>query len=153
MYIKCLMVFTLIFIIGLSACSSAEITFPDSNLEAAMREAIHKPEGAIRTSDLEKVVAFSATGREIADITGLEHCTQELDRGCTSGSIGRYICRVLLFLHNIQCTHAVDRDKLSSVTKVRPSYTPTSIKYLARRLGIGWYRRCIWCVRTRIAWR
>ena len=51
------------------------VTLPDPELEAAIREAVEKPEGPIYTSDLEVLISFSASGRDIADLTGLEHCT------------------------------------------------------------------------------
>jgi Leucine-rich repeat (LRR) protein len=51
------------------------VLFPDPNLEAAIREAINKPEGAIYASDLEELKGLDASDREIRDITGLEYCT------------------------------------------------------------------------------
>ncbi len=51
------------------------VTFPDSNLEAAVREAIGKPEGPIHTSELEGLSFLSASRRDIIDLTGLEYCT------------------------------------------------------------------------------
>ena len=48
---------------------------PDANLEAAIREAIHKPEGPIYPSDLEGLTSLDAPERSIADLTGLEYCT------------------------------------------------------------------------------
>ena len=50
------------------------VTFPDPNLEAAIREAIGKPTGSICHSDLEGLTSLSAGERNIADLTGLEHC-------------------------------------------------------------------------------
>ncbi len=50
------------------------VTFPDANLEAAIRGAINKPEGPIYTSDLEALTTLTAWKRGISDITGLEHC-------------------------------------------------------------------------------
>ena len=58
----------------LGACGYYEVVFPDANLDAAIREAIGKPDGAIYACDLKELVAFSACDREIADITGLEQC-------------------------------------------------------------------------------
>jgi Leucine-rich repeat (LRR) protein len=48
--------------------------FPDPNLEAALRTAIGKPTGRIYESDLEGLTSFFASGRSIADLSGLEHC-------------------------------------------------------------------------------
>ena len=50
------------------------VTFPDANLETAIRQAIDKPEGAISTSDLEKVIVITASGRNISNLSGLEYC-------------------------------------------------------------------------------
>ena len=56
------------------------VTFPDPNLEAAIREAIDKPTGDICQSDLDGLTVLDASdavhsSRDITDITGLEHCT------------------------------------------------------------------------------
>jgi hypothetical protein len=50
------------------------VTFADPNLEAAIREAVGIPEGLIYPSDLEGLTSFSASARNISDLTGLEHC-------------------------------------------------------------------------------
>ncbi len=49
------------------------VTFPDANLEAAIREAIDKPEGLIFTSDLDELTSLKTKG--ITDLTGLEYCS------------------------------------------------------------------------------
>ena len=59
----------------LVACGPKEITFPDSNLEAAIRDAIDKPEGAILASDCEGLTSLDASERYITDLSGLEYCT------------------------------------------------------------------------------
>jgi parallel beta-helix repeat protein len=51
------------------------VTFPDPNLEAAIREAIGKPAGDIWQSDLSSLTSLDANCRGITDLTGLEHCT------------------------------------------------------------------------------
>jgi len=51
------------------------VTFPDPNLEAAVREAIGKPTGPIYRSDLEDLTGLRAGDRNIVDLTGLEHAT------------------------------------------------------------------------------
>lgn len=57
------------------------VTFIDPNLEAAIREAIGKVTGSICRWDLEGLTSLSASERNIADLTGLEYCTNltELD--------------------------------------------------------------------------
>ncbi len=51
------------------------VTFPDANLEAAVRGMINKPEGPIYNSDLGFLTALYAVGRDISNLTGLEYCT------------------------------------------------------------------------------
>ena len=51
------------------------VHFPDPNLEEAIREAIHKPEGPIYPSDLQGLTSLDAPERSVADLTGLEHCS------------------------------------------------------------------------------
>ena len=48
--------------------------FADPNLEAAVRDAIDKPQGDLYTSDLERLEALNASGREIEELTGIEDC-------------------------------------------------------------------------------
>ena len=59
------------------------VTFTDPNLEAAIREAIDIPERPIYPSDLKGLISFTALEKNIADLTGLEYCTNltELDLG------------------------------------------------------------------------
>jgi hypothetical protein len=51
------------------------VTFLDLNLEAAIREAISKPEGVIYASDLAELAYLSASFKNIRDLTGLECAT------------------------------------------------------------------------------
>jgi len=59
------------------------VTFPDPNLEAAIREAIGKPTGDIYQVDLTLLTKLGASGRGIVNLSGLEHCIHltELDLG------------------------------------------------------------------------
>jgi Leucine-rich repeat (LRR) protein len=50
-------------------------TFPDKNLERAVRKAIGKPTGPIYVADLEKLTKLDAGLESITDLTGLEYCT------------------------------------------------------------------------------
>ena len=60
---------------GLFGCGSkTTVTFPDPNLEAAIREAVDKPEGPIYTFDLESLTMLEVPERDILDLTGLEYC-------------------------------------------------------------------------------
>ena len=52
-----------------------EVKFPDPNLEAAIRAAINKPEGAIYPADLDGLKSLNPSGKNIKDIAGLEYCS------------------------------------------------------------------------------
>ena len=64
-----------------STTTLASVTFPDTNLEAVIRETIDKPEGSIYTSEFESLAVLDARERGINDLTGLEYCLnlRELD--------------------------------------------------------------------------
>ena len=73
------LVFLVIILMQLVICSCDDseetVTFPDSNLEAAIREAIDKPTGDISKSDVEELTRLEATNIGIKDIAGIEICT------------------------------------------------------------------------------
>ena len=48
------------------------VTFPDANLEAAVRVALNKPAGPITTADMLTVTSLNAENRGIRNTTGLE---------------------------------------------------------------------------------
>ncbi len=48
------------------------ITFPDPNLEAAVRQALEEPYRDIHRSDLERFIVFHPSHREISNLAGLE---------------------------------------------------------------------------------
>ncbi len=66
---------------GVFICSSCTdsgdngFSFPDPNLEAAVREAIDKPEGPIYPEDLQELTMLWAVEVGIKDLSGLEYCT------------------------------------------------------------------------------
>ncbi|MGD1117908.1 MAG: leucine-rich repeat domain-containing protein [Dehalococcoidales bacterium] len=51
------------------------VTFPDHNLEAAIRSAINKPNGDIYASDLLGIISIDAGGKNITNLSGLEYCS------------------------------------------------------------------------------
>jgi internalin A len=59
---------------GLLACPF-EINIPDPNLEEALRNQLSIPIGPLYNTDLAGVTQLVAATRTIADLTGLEHCT------------------------------------------------------------------------------
>jgi len=64
----------LVIVFSLPACGVAEVTFPDPNLESAIREAIDNPDGPILKSNLEGLTTLVVEERGIANVNGLEHC-------------------------------------------------------------------------------
>ncbi len=64
-------------ILAPAVSQAAIVTFPDPNLEAAIRAAISKPTGDILDTDLVGVgfTTLNAFGAGISDLTGLEYCT------------------------------------------------------------------------------
>ncbi len=51
------------------------VTFPDENLEAAIRDALGKPAGeAITPAELAGLTQFAATMQGITDLSGIEYC-------------------------------------------------------------------------------
>ncbi|MFC1927846.1 leucine-rich repeat domain-containing protein [Chloroflexota bacterium] len=54
-------------------CSLIGISFPDQNLQAAIREAVGKPTGDIYEADVENLTSLYAPERGIVTLTGLEH--------------------------------------------------------------------------------
>ena len=51
------------------------ITFADTHLEAAIREAIGKPEGDLLVEDVVGLTFLDASGRNIQSLEGMEHLT------------------------------------------------------------------------------
>ena len=58
-----------------SVKAASVVTFPDANLEAAIRDAIGQPTGDIYDDNLTSLVTLDASGLGIVDLTGLEYCT------------------------------------------------------------------------------
>ena len=76
------MMFNPILAIASPAAGRAEEAYiPDPGLEAAIREEIDKLYGPIYVKDLEGLTRLDALRRGIADLTGMEYCTdlKELD--------------------------------------------------------------------------
>ena len=63
------------FLLGQDAWSPCEVvSFPDPNLEEAIRFSIGRPEGNICSSDLLSLTTLEASVLSITDISGLENC-------------------------------------------------------------------------------
>lgn len=59
----------------LTACQQ-EVTFPDKNLEAAIRDALDKPAGEpITKAELAGLTSILTGVDDITDLSGLEYCT------------------------------------------------------------------------------
>ena len=61
--------------------TTEEVNIPDPSLEAAIREALNKPEGPITKEELAGLADLQASERGIGDLSGIEHCVnlQTLD--------------------------------------------------------------------------
>lgn len=76
-------VFIILIFLSLSGCPeptqiadcTTVVTFPDANLEAAIREEIDKPEGEICLCDVEPITSLWGYGENISDLTGIENLT------------------------------------------------------------------------------
>ena len=58
-----------------SVNAASVVTFPDANLEAAIRDAVGQPTGDIYDDNLTSLITLDASGLGIVDLTGLEYCT------------------------------------------------------------------------------
>jgi Leucine-rich repeat (LRR) protein len=59
---------------GLADLQRLDVVFPDKHLEAAVREALEKPDGPLTRGDLESLEELDVEWRGISDLTGLERC-------------------------------------------------------------------------------
>ncbi len=65
-----------VLLIMLVGCGPKAATFPDENLEAAIRDALDKPAGEeITDVELANLTTLWALFSDITDLTGLEYCT------------------------------------------------------------------------------
>ena len=69
------------------AANDEKVIFPDPNLKAVIREAVGKSASEIYQSDLEGIIRLSAPNRVIADLTGLEYCTNLTQLNLTDNKI------------------------------------------------------------------
>jgi len=78
-FIVALLVFTSLGVLfspaqSVSFAEDSVVTFPDPNLQKAIRDAIGKPTGDIYQSDLDKLTSLYVEYLSITDLTGLEYC-------------------------------------------------------------------------------
>src|SRR6266581_307896 len=72
----CLRLPAFLLLMGLaSEPGTAQVIIPDQNLEAAIRSAISRPVGPINASDFAGLTSLSASGRNVANLSGLEWAT------------------------------------------------------------------------------
>jgi internalin A len=105
-------------------CAGAEgLTFPDPNLEAAIRETIGKPEGDICQSDLAGLTyLYDNGGLCIHDLTGLEQCVN-----LTRLNLGNSHIRDITPISNLKalsdlwicCTEIRDLTPLENITSLK----------------------------------
>ena len=60
-------------LVGMAGQADAQVTISDPNLEAARRDALNKPTGALTDVDLAGLAEFDANERDVSDLTGIGH--------------------------------------------------------------------------------
>jgi uncharacterized repeat protein (TIGR02543 family) len=100
------------------------VTYHDPNLEAAIREAVGIPEETIYAEDLEGLTALAADGRNIADLSGLEHCTDLTHISLSHNPIGDISS--LTNLTNLTTIYLED----SQISDVSPLANLTNLTWL-----------------------
>ncbi len=100
------------------------VTYHDPNLEAAIREAVGIPEETIYAEDLQGLTALAADGRNIADLSGLEYCTDLTHISLSHNPIGD-ISR-LANLTNLTTVYLED----TQISDVSPLANLTSLTWL-----------------------
>lgn len=100
--------------------SDEAITFPDANLEVAIRDALGKPAGEqIIAADLAKLTSLCAGFYGIADLSGLENCTNLTSlsiAGCQVSDISRLSSLTNLRVLSLSGNPISDISPLSSLT-------------------------------------
>src|SRR4030043_1330031 len=86
------LVITLMLVLGLCAagplgCGNPVVVIPDAGLQAAIREALNKPQGDLYASELAWLPDLDASGRGIKDLRGLEYCTNLTVLGLSDNQI------------------------------------------------------------------
>ena len=61
-------------IVAASTALGAAVTFPDKNLEAAVKAVLKDPKEGLTDENVGNVYILEATGKDIKDLTGLEKC-------------------------------------------------------------------------------
>jgi len=103
-----------------------EVTFPDKNLEAAVREALGKPEGEqILSTELAQLTRLGIQNKGVISLIGLEYCANltllEL-RGDPITDISP-----LSSLINLTALHLCN----NQISNISPLYTLTNLEFLA----------------------
>ncbi len=101
------------------------VTFPDLGLNSAVRAGIKKSTGDIYQSDLDGLTTLSAGGRNIVDLTGLEHCTSLTSLYLDCNQISNI--SVLSRLTNLSSL-SFDLNQISDISALS---SLTNLKYLA----------------------
>jgi len=126
------------------SCSPGGISFPDPNLEEAIREAINKPTGPILQADLDKLTSLDRSFVE--DLSGLQHCTNLRQLSILMGEIRNLSpisglssltsltlddCQItdISALSGLYQLEFLDLD-YNQITDISPLASLTSLKYL-----------------------
>src|SRR6266567_2575373 len=89
-WLCCLRLPAFLLLMGLaSEPTTAQVIVPDRNLEAAIRSAISKPVGPLNASDLAGLTSLSASGRDVASLSGMEWATNLISLDLSYNSIAQ----------------------------------------------------------------
>ena len=112
-------------ILPVCACGMTPVTFPDLSIEAAVREALDKPEGVISRYALSAITELWISESGIQDLTGLEHCVNLERLGLDGNNISDI--SALARLSNLEYlnlgkTSASDISSLADLTNLQKLY-------------------------------
>ena len=71
----------------LVSCEEQPVDFSDKHVEVRIRIVLGKPQGAIYTSDLEKLTYLEVGGVNITSLSGLEYCTNLIELNLVANQI------------------------------------------------------------------
>jgi internalin A len=113
--------------VGLSGTAIAQpiVTFPDPNLEAAVRSALSKPLGPLTSADLQGLTCLSACNRQITDLSGLEFASNLTGLYLNGNAIGD-----LTPLEGLNQLRSLELEK-NNITDLSPLAALTNLSCLA----------------------
>ncbi len=106
------------------AVASEDVSFPDADLEVAVRDALGKPGGDITADDMATLGALDADDRGISDLSGLEHAVNLRDLDLEDNEISD-----LSPLANLTALRSLDLED-NEISDLRPLANLTALRSL-----------------------